>query len=216
MVFGIGLMTIALFLFFRSPPVSVATTEPAQPAAAAEVDADYFPLKEKLSWTYTAAYQLPLGANGTTTATTQITGTEKINDRVYFKMLNKVAIRSQVEVLYYRKSDEGIYRVLGGDEAAGESLFLPAKPKVGDTWEGKLGKAKLTYKAVATESIRSADGKEYANCLKITITGRAGGLAGNINDEQWFAPGVGVVRKIIRRSFLQTDAMLKEFDKGLE
>lgn len=172
---------------------------------------DYFPTAVGMRWEYDSQFKRILGSVQKSSALTEIKEAKDLKGQKYFVLKTTVEdtpIGDYSEELYYRSDDAAILRTTTVDKA--ETVFLPHNVKVGDRWETTVAGKSLVVQALALEDVTGADGTLYKDCLKLS-TKTAKGAA--VDDTTWLAPGVGVVKKSMRRTLYSIDVLLRQMTK---
>ncbi|HWB13808.1 MAG TPA: hypothetical protein VG826_31570 [Pirellulales bacterium] len=154
----------------------------------------YLPLEKGREVRYRVTVTPPLGKAREASATNKVVERTVLNGKTYYKVTTTIegVPFFPDTLIYYRPSAEGVYQVLEGDEKSPEWLYLPAKIELGDRWGAKKPSGDYEFTAVAVEDVETPGGK-YARCLKLSVTMKTK-FATN-KQEQWLAPGVGVVKQ---------------------
>jgi hypothetical protein len=187
----------------------------------ASAPADYFPLSVGRRWLYDVSYTVPLQGTSKTTAVIEVQSSREIDGKTFYKVVSTVKNTSLIptNVDYLRHKTDGVYRAIGKDEAEGEILFLPARLEPGTKWTmeiptgGLFGKVTSQSKVAAREAVQHKD-VTYQNCVKITSEAKTGlGKVGTVQQEQWLAPGVGLVKQSQRSSLWSMEMVLRKVEK---
>lgn len=190
-------------------------------AQGANAPADYFPLAVGRRWLYDVSYTVPLQGTTKTTAVIEIESSREINGNRFYKVVSTVKNTSLIptNVDYLRRKADGVYRAIGKNEAEGEILFLPARLEPGTKWTmeiptgGLFGKVTSHSKVAGQEAVQCKD-VTYQNCVKITSEAKTGlGRVGTVNQDQWLAPGVGLVKQSQRSSLWSMEMVLRKVEK---
>lgn len=174
-------------------------------------ETNYFPLAEGMRWDYDSQFKRILGSVQKSSAVTEIKGQKDVKDKKYFVLTTTVEdtpIGDYSEELYYRSDNAAILRTTAVDRE--ETAFLPHNVKVGDRWETTVAGKLLIVEAVAVENVTGADGTVYKDCLKLSTKTKKGSA---VDDTTWLAPGVGVVKKNMRRTLYTIDVLLRQVTK---
>ena len=133
-------------------------------------------------------------------------GQETINGQTYHKV---VALFSgmpgaQPTTTYSRYTAKGIFTVDDKHKNAPERLDPPFPLAVGTTWNtnGKGGVSEYRVEAIEALDLPNL---RYERCIKISITGPGPGVSGH----QYFAPGVGMVKMVMKKDGSTMEAVLE-------
>jgi hypothetical protein len=187
-------------------------------AAAAEkpqiIDGtQYMPLELGREMRYHVTVTPPLGKARKATATNKASEQVVLQGKTYFKVTTTITgVPFMPDTfIYYRKAPDGVYQILEGDEKSPEWLYLPAKIKIGDRWGAETPSGDYQFTAEKLEDVETPTGK-YANCLKLKVTMKKT-LVTN-TQEQWLAPGIGVVKQSDSNVFFSSSTILEEVNQG--
>ncbi len=155
-------------------------------------DKDFFPLKEGTKWTYVWEDKKE--------DVVVVEGKKTIDDVEYTVLKFDVQDNASTRREYYAATDDGIFcygcNLENEDEAddSRESPFPIVKlgAKKGDMWEHKDGDRVTKYEHMGEDEVAVPAGKYKA--IKIVHTGDIAGTK-NVTTE-WFAKGVGIVKKV--------------------
>jgi len=170
---------------------------------------EYLPLELGREMRYQVTVTPPLGKPRKATATNKVAEQTGLNGKTYYKVTTTIGGLPFIpdQLMYYRSSPQGVYQVLEGDEKSPEWLYLPAKIELGDRWGAKRPSGDYEFTAVALEDVETPSGK-YPGCLKLSVTMKTR-FATN-KQEQWLAPGVGVVKQTDSNVFFSLVTLLDE------
>jgi hypothetical protein len=173
----------------------------------------YMPLQLGREMRYQVTVSPPLGKPREATATNKMAEQVVLKDKTYFKVTTTITgVPFMPDTLiYYRHAPAGVYQVLEGDEKSPEWLYLPAKIKIGDQWGAETPSGNYQFTAAAFEDVETP-GRSYPKCLKLKVTMKKT-LVTN-TEEQWLAPGVGVVKQTDSNTFFSSTSFLKEVKEG--
>jgi hypothetical protein len=166
-----------------------------EPHATADNEApgDYLPLTLTSQWDYDVEYQAALSDPRQTTAVTRVEGQRTIAGKPYFKVVLQVRIPLVPKsVTYYRKTAEGVYQILEGEEADGEWLYLPADLETGKQWTATTRSKELEFEVLGREDVTCGD-TVYHDCVHLSLVIKSS--LGTNQQEQWLATGVGIVKQ---------------------
>jgi hypothetical protein len=169
----------------------------------------YLPLNVGREMRYQVTVTPPVGKPRQATATNKVVEQATLNGKAYYKVTTTITGVPLVPdtLIYYRSTSDGIYQVLEGDEKSPEWLYLPAKIEIGDRWGAKTPSGDFQFKAVALEDVDTPSGR-FPQCLKLLVTMKKT-LATN-TQEQWLAPGVGVVKQTDKNPIFSSATILEE------
>jgi hypothetical protein len=158
---------------------------------------------------YQVTVSPPVGKSRQAMATNKVAERSVLKGKTYSKVTTTITGVPFVPdtLIYYRPAPEGVYQVLEGDEKSPEWLYLPAKIKIGDRWGAETPSGNFQFTAVALEDVETPSGK-YPQCLKLKVTMKKT-LVTN-TQEQWLAPGVGVVKQSDSNAFFASATILEE------
>jgi len=214
-------------------------------AAACErkpVESPYFPLEVGRTWRYTLKPD-PMGEDEEPVELTVASlGPEQVSGQRVTRQ--KIDLAGEAHFLFIGVDENGVFRF--ATQSPGEAApwvdierdyFLSNPLTVGNSWKGKGAPSFLGVPDVAvpiestvestTDTVKTPAG-EFANCLKINVTGSmeitdddeeeeepAHNVAVtedeedfdlvsgkfSLREQTWYAPGVGVVKSVIEESF---------------
>jgi hypothetical protein len=126
----------------------------------------------------------------------------------------------------YRQDEHGVYRVAAGPGAAGKieppmpMLRLPFKAPSAWRWRGALKDAdgetpaEATFKLTGPELLNTPSGSFQAYRLEQTFILRPPEGLQTVRNEQWLAPGVGLVKQVTDDGVQKTVAELTKHNVG--
>lgn len=171
---------------------------------------EYYPLPEKgTSRTYTATYGSPSGEVSKIQVVRRGEGSETVDGHRYWKEVEVVSGIPGVDapVHYYRRGDDGIYKIHGNDRDSGEYLVFPLPLEIGKSWTVvEPSGTTLTYTAEAIESV-ALPSRTIERCLKLTVSGQSD--SEQITGTVFHAPGVGEVRSVYDASGVTVEVILE-------
>lgn len=181
--------------------------------AAIPDDADYLPLEVGRTMVYDVTWSLPGLKPGQATATGTVVGRVEVDGTSYFKQTTTVSgiPYNLTKTALFRRTPRGIFQIWEGEEDSAEWLYLPADVKPGDAWASTSPSGDYEFRADGLEDVETPSGT-YRNCLKLSLTIKATLTGGS--DEQWLAPGIGVVKQIDRNRFFTSTTLLKEIRRA--
>jgi len=182
---------------------------PVRPALRGYDGRDYLPLQSGRVMRYQVSWSPPLGESRSASATGTMNGEVSLAEKNYFRQVTKISgiPFSPTTTVYYRSAPEGVYQVLEGDEDRPEWLYLPRSIKLGDSWRATTSQGDLVFEAAGIEDVETPSGT-YRDCLRLSLTIK--GALGTVTEEQWLAPGVGVVKQVDRNPFFSSTTLLEE------
>jgi hypothetical protein len=122
----------------------------------------------------------------------------------------RVGSKGKSDTTDFEVSETGISRLLGDGKPPLLELKLPAKP--GDTWTSEArGVGKLTCTVVKEEEVEVPAGKYKALAIAIKWDVTPDHTA---KVKVWYAPEVGMVKKIHEEDILNLTVVLKSFTPG--
>lgn len=205
----------------RSPPAppSSASTgarparETGERATAAQANAsnhiDYLPLEVGRTLVYDVTWSLPGLKPGKAEATGTMVGQVEVAGNSYFQQTTAVSgiPYNLTKTALFRRTPRGIFQIWEGEEDSPEWLYLPAGVKPGDAWKSTSPSGDYEFRADGLEDVDTPSGT-YRDCLKLSLTIKATLTGGS--DEQWLAPGIGVVKQVDRNRLFTSTTLLKE------
>lgn len=181
---------------------------------------DYFPLRIGNRWEYRATYRLTGRIAFDATAVLTIEGSERLGARTYFKAVCKVTgvLSNPTTVSYYRPAAEGIWQADVDDGKVTESLLLPAPLAPGTKWNTSLRDDVFFGRVAARQEARPGGSVQcgsrlFRNCVQISSD--VDSKVGKVRQDQWLAPGVGVVKQTQQGPFWSMESVLTGF-RGAE
>lgn len=207
------------------------------PACGQQADTGYFPLEKGAAWEYTITYMVR-GEMRTQKLIYRNGGSVEAQDRHYYA---RISLNGRRE--YFRRTKDDIYRVdpVSGEHYT--VLVLP--PEKGREWHGNsrirvlditgvftptfrariVNPVDLTYRIEDTADEVSVPAGTFADCLRIRATGNLfpgqtlqehlGMQSINIDETEWYAPGVGLV-KVVRREFTEPNNFSNTYTQELD
>jgi hypothetical protein len=155
---------------------------------------NYFPLSEDAKWEYAGHFSSAGGKEFGVRATARVDGQTLIEGKKYFKLVVTTDLsgvpdigRRMEEVRYYRYAEDGLYFRPGGDPNSKDRLELPTPVSAGVKWLNGTTEVKAENAGTV-----QAGGRQYKDCLKVIIKG----ADGTRSVENYYAPGVGVVKTV--------------------
>jgi len=166
----------------------------APPACAQPIGKSYFPLTDGSRWDYTGRFSSAGGREFGIRATARVDGETLIDGKKYFKFvvasdfsgIPEIGRRIE-EVRYYRYGEDGLYFRRADEPDKADRLELPLLVSAGVKWLS--GTTEVQAERAGTIS---AGGRTYRNCLKVIYRGPDGARS----TENYYAPGVGVVKTV--------------------
>lgn len=164
-------------------------------SACAQTDRNkYFPLSDGAKWEYAGRFSSAGGREFSVRATARVDGETLIEGKKYFKLVVTTDLsgvpdigRRMEEVRYYRYAEDGLYFRPGNDPNSKDRLELPSPVSAGVKWLN--GTTEVRAESAGTVQ---AGGRQYKDCLKVIIKGADGARS----VENYYAPGVGVVKTV--------------------
>jgi hypothetical protein len=158
---------------------------------------DFFPSAVGNRWEYEAAYSPPLvGGRLAAKAFVEIDGRVAINGKEFFRRTTRIEgvpmPTGQKSSGYTRTAADGIYQVREVPEKTPEFLLMPSVLKVGQRWSGMAGGMQFMGEVAAKETVQCGD-KSYPDCL--LIRSHVSTKQGSVQQSQWLAAGIGMVRQ---------------------
>jgi hypothetical protein len=163
-------------------------------ACASTRGVNYFPLSDGAKWEYAGHFSSVGGKEFGVRAAARVDGQTLIEGKKYFKLVVTTDLsgvpdigRRMEEVRYYRYAEDGLYFRPGGDPNGKDRLELPSPVSAGVKWLN--GTTEVKAESAGTVQI---GGRQYKDCLKVIIKGADGARS----VENYYAPGVGVVKTV--------------------
>jgi hypothetical protein len=162
---------------------------------------DYFPsLAQGETRHYAITYRTLFGGVQEAQLIQRGEGEERIGEHTYWKEV-EVATGipgAEPEIYYYRKADDGIYKIREKYRAGGEYLVAPLPLEPGKTWTvSEPDGSSLTYTSEFVESLPLAS-RTFENCMKLTISGTK--LGRSIKGTVYRESSEGEVRGVLESS----------------
>ncbi|HVU85827.1 MAG TPA: hypothetical protein VHD36_00800 [Pirellulales bacterium] len=160
--------------------------------AAETNDADYYPLKVGNQWTY------DLTSDGEkSTLVVRIVKEEEVDGVMLYRL--EAETDGEISVTeHLRVTDEGVYRCRRNGAQIEPPLCVIKFPiKQGDNWEGEARVGREDFDITGSTTLDEVEvpfGKFSA--AKVIITTSENGM--KIRSTDWFAPGVGMVKQVMR------------------
>lgn len=177
--------------------------------ADANSRAAYLPLEIGRTLVYDVTWSLPGLKPGQATATGTMVGRVEVDGKSYFQQTTAVSgiPYNLTKTALFRRTPQGIFQIWEGEEDSPEWLYLPAGVTPGDAWTSTSPSGDYEFRAEGFEDVETPSGT-YRDCLKLSLTIKATLTGGS--DEQWLAPGIGVVKQVDRNRFFTSTTVLKE------
>lgn len=151
-------------------------------------------MSDGAKWEYAGHFSSVSGREFGVQAIARVDGETLIEGKKYFKLVVTTDLsgvpdigRRMEEVRYYRYAEDGLYFRPGNDPNSKDRLELPSPVSAGVKWLN--GTTEVRAEDAGTVQ---AGGRQYKDCLKVIIKG-AGGTR---SVENYYAPGVGVVKTV--------------------
>ena len=159
---------------------------------------DYFPMDQASKWEYTEYITTAYRTNQSTSVH-HIEGREEVNGTIYDRLVDESDAAETLEpnVVYFRKTKDGIFLIDDADDDRNEYLYLPFPLDVGDRWTTKTVQGEVTYRVEACEDVALAS-VTYEDCLKVAFDGTQGSIP--FSGYVYYAKGVGLVRQVVLKS----------------
>ncbi|MDR3404446.1 MAG: hypothetical protein P4L99_18240 [Chthoniobacter sp.] len=157
--------------------------------ARAEQDL-YNPLAVGLRWDVDVDVKTLSGETLHGTAVREVTGTETVNNHLYFVVLTSFTGLPTMKdtTMYRRKTARGVFAFSSLDTAKQEYLEAVLPLVVGQTWKTVVAGQPMTTTVEGKEAMTVGD-KKYENCMKISYKASSGIVSGIY----YQAPDVGNV-----------------------
>ncbi len=163
-------------------------------ACASHRHMDYFPLSDGAKWEYVGRFSSASGREFSIRVTARVDGETLIEGKKHFKFVvtsdfsgvPEIGRRIE-EVRYYRYTEDGLYFRRGNDPDKADRLELPLPVSAGAKWLSGVIEVQAERAGTVV-----AGGREYRDCLKVIYRG----ANGTRNTENYYAPGVGVVKTV--------------------
>jgi hypothetical protein len=170
---------------------------------------DYLPMEVGRTMVYDVTWSLPGLKPGEATATGTMVGRVEVGGEAYFKQTTTVSgiPYNLTKTALFRRTPQGVCQIWEGEEDSAAWLYLPAGVKSGDEWTSTSPSGEYQFRAEGLEDVETPSGT-YRDCLKLSRTIKATLTGGS--EEQWLAPGVGVVKQVDRNRFFSSTTLLKE------
>jgi hypothetical protein len=152
---------------------------------------DYFPIKVGMTREYSFhLVSKDKELNGT--AVMRVEGTERLNEKPYFKIVyvHSGMPGAESQVYYYRKANEGYYMIEGNNRSFPEYLDIKLPLKAGDKWRADTPLGQVEYHVEKIEDVILLD-KTYKDCIKLSMKSES------ISSDSYLAPGVGIVKQVV-------------------
>lgn len=152
---------------------------------------DYFPVKVGMTREYNFHLVSPeKELQGT--AVMRVEGTERINEKPYFKIVyvHSGMPGAESQVYYYRKAKEGYYLIEGNNRSFPEYLDVKLPLKPGEKWQANTPLGRVEYGVERFEDVMVND-STYNDCAKMTMKSES------ISSDSYLAPGIGIVKQVV-------------------
>jgi hypothetical protein len=181
-------------------------------------EVDYNPMSVGSIWEYVGKMTTGSGETVTVKSKGLIEGKETINGKEYYKLVTTYEGSSGFPpktVSYLRKTDEGIYLVVGEQKDKPELLSTPLPLKKGTTWKLATHSPSLEghYRVEGKETV-VLNGVTYEDCLKIYLQQENDGVKGERVD--YVAPNVGVIKQLVTFGAISIEVKLDKYTPGIE
>lgn len=133
---------------------------------------DYFVFSEGSRWEYRVKYVHPIAGVREAVQTHTIDGKEIIRENEYIRVviIGYEPSRTTKSVSYYRKTNEGIYRIAGTNKAMPEHLTYRFPIEVGRSWTVNAPEGKRYHTVESIETVCLPE-NNYEDCVKICWEG---------------------------------------------
>lgn len=172
----------------------------------------YNPLSVGLRWEANIHLKTPDGRTIQGTSIREITGTEIIGGKTYFKSVtrfNNIPGMTQFTT-YRRKAEDGIYAINGFDLKKREYFETGLPLAVGKTWTATAtDNEKTTFTVESQETITIGESK-YEKCFKVVYRSDGQSPSGHF----YLAPNVGNVAETLKQGGATFQFTLKSFNEG--
>jgi hypothetical protein len=154
----------------------------------------FCPLPSGARWEYSVVTAGPTGemSGG---LTSRVDGEKTINGRRYTRLINTPSGSGEGDTFYFRATAEGVFFVRQGQNDYPEQLYLPARPRVGESWTVATPTTHMRNRVEGFEDVELPSGR-YENCLKVASSGTI--LSGletiSLDGITHYAPGVGQIK----------------------
>ena len=179
----------------------------------------YYPLKEGLTWTY----QISMSRFGATGSQNVVVTNFASRDLKGKKVIpQKLDINGQTSFSFYAEDESGIFEFASQDSGELEPVIkvtptytLKNPIKVGTTWENQdktafeNEKIPYTLKSIieSKDEIVTVPAGTFKGCIKVKGTGSAEKNTGvfgvakiKVEHYDWYAPGIGMIKSIVKES----------------
>lgn len=133
---------------------------------------DYFVFSEGSRWVYTVKYVHPTAGVKKAMKTYAIDGKEMIRGHEYYRYvgISGAGSRAKITVSYYRKTNEGIYRIAAAHKEMSEHLLYRFPLEIGRSWTVNTPEGERHYTVESIETVYLPKNK-YEDCVKICWEG---------------------------------------------
>lgn len=181
-------------------------------------DESYYPLEKGLSWTYNVSIKTSLGSGGSIKLNLVNFDSQKINGRTVIPQ--KVSSGGNPEFSFAVSDESGAYEYatqkpsdIEPEIKALPDYYFKFPIKVGTSWDAEHKTITLQerIKFAATKTIKSVSedvlvqAGSYSNCIHVIKTGstiKDMGVIGKVQimveQHDWFAPGIGLIKTIVK------------------
>src|SRR5689334_2059569 len=172
----------------------------------------YNPLSVGLRWEAAVELTTPDGEVIQGTAVREITGTEEISGRTYFKSVTRLSGIPGLSqfTTYRRRAKDGIYAINGFDAKRREYLETGLPLAVGKTWTAKPSEHEtMEFKVERQEKVQ-VNGRTHDECLKVVYHSSGAAPSGHF----YLAPGSGNVSETLEQGGATYRFTLKQLSGG--
>ena len=171
----------------------------------------YNPLSVGLRWEADVDLTTPDGSVFHGTAVREITGTEVIDGKTYFKSVTRFTGLPGMNqfTTYRRKTPDGIYAINGFDPQKHEYLETGLPLTVGKTWTAAIDTDKTIFTVEKEETVSVGD-RKYEKCLKVVYRSNGPSPSGHF----YLAPNTGNVMETLKQGGATFQFTLKSFNNS--
>jgi hypothetical protein len=176
---------------------------------------EYFPLSEGARWQYAVQASVPFVGVKNGKVTSHVEEKKRVNGKQYYKVLTVLSgiPGPPVQVNFYRKTNDGVFKVDGGGKSDAEYLETPFPLAVGTTWTVQRPDRFLRYQV---EGIKTVEvfGQAYKDCLKISYQGHIQAIP----SEGYFyrARKIGTIKEVRKVKRSTMNILLERYDSSEE
>ena len=184
-------ISVLIFLSCKNESANKSLHSNTNEAPALDTTPDYFPIKVGMTREY-SFHLVSAEKDLKGTAVMRVEGTERLNEKTYFKIVyaHSGMPGAESQVYYYRRAEEGYYLIEGNNRSFPEYLDVKLPLKAHDKWQANTPLGRVEYGVEGFQDVTALD-KTFKDCAKLTMKSES------ISSDSYLAPGVGIVKQVV-------------------